>query len=80
MSFSAKFLKSRNGRILLSIILGFGLSTCFRLSCTGNKCVVIKAAPISKTKNKVYKFNNKCYTYSANPTSCKNTSNKILNF
>ena len=79
MSFS-NFLKSREGRILLSIILGFGLATCFRLSCTGNKCVTIKAAPISKTKDKVYKFNDKCYSYSSQPTSCKHVSAKIIDF
>jgi hypothetical protein len=79
MRFS-KFLKTPEGRILLSIILGFGLATCFRLSCTGNKCVTIKAAPISKTKDKVYKFKDKCYSYSAQPTSCKHVSAKIIDF
>lgn len=70
MSFSSKFIKSREGKILLSIVLGFGLATCFRLVCNGKQCVDIKAAPLNSVQNKVHKVNDKCYSYSLSPASC----------
>ena len=35
-----KFLSSRSGVIIMSIILGLGLSTLFRMSCTSRSCIV----------------------------------------
>ena len=54
-----KFLSSRSGVIIMSIILGLGLSTLFRMSCTSRSCIVYTAPDFSKKK--IIKYNNKCY-------------------
>ena len=53
------------GRILLSIILGLGLSTLFRKFCDNKNCYNFLGPEQEKIKNKIFSFdsgNNKCYT------------------
>ena len=38
------------GRIIISMLLGLGLSTIFRKACTNRSCLVFKAAPLNKIK------------------------------
>ena len=54
-----KFVGSRTAVIILSIILGLGLSCMFKMSCDSKNCLVYKAPDFSKKK--VIKYNNKCY-------------------
>ena len=54
-----KFISSRSGVIIMSIILGLGLSTLFRMSCNARSCIVYTAPDFSKKK--IIKYNNKCY-------------------
>ena len=54
-----KFISSRSGVIIISIILGLGLSTLFRMSCTSRSCLVYKAPDFSEKK--IIKYNDKCY-------------------
>jgi hypothetical protein len=78
MNFS-KFLTDKNGRIISSIILGLGLSTLFRQICKGKNCVIQHAAPMNNIEGQVYKYNNKCYKYTASPVKC-DKNKKILQF
>ena len=54
-----KFMTSRSGVIIMSIILGLGLSTLFRMSCNSRSCLVYTAPDFSKKK--LIKYNGKCY-------------------
>ncbi len=54
-----KFISSRSGVIIMSIILGLGLSTLFRMSCNSRSCLVYSAPDFSKKK--IIKYNDKCY-------------------
>ena len=63
-------LHSKNGRILMSILLGIGISTLFRKACKERNCLVFKAPSFDKIKDKVFKFDNKCYTYKENMKHC----------
>ena len=54
-----KFISSRSGVIIMSIILGLGLSTLFRMSCNSRSCIVYNAPDFSKKK--IIKYNDKCY-------------------
>ena len=74
-----KFLKNDTGRLLLSVLLGLGLSAMFRTICKGNKCVIFKAPNIKEYQNKIYKYNNKCYKYSTQATKC-DKSKRIIPF
>uniref|UniRef100_A0A6C0JLY0 Uncharacterized protein n=1 Tax=viral metagenome TaxID=1070528 RepID=A0A6C0JLY0_9ZZZZ len=72
-----KFLKGRTGKIFISIILGLGLSTIFKVSCDSNNCVVIQKSPDFKDK-KIIKYNKKCYEPIENMETC-NEKKKIIN-
>jgi hypothetical protein len=66
-----KFVHSNTGKILMSIILGIGLATFFRSVCIGRNCRVFSSPPIEEIDEQTYKFNDKCYKYTAKTTSCK---------
>lgn len=63
------FLKTKTGKIIISLILGLGLSTLFRKSChvEGSiDCVEIQytGTDPNKIQKKTFKYsNNKCYKY-----------------
>lgn len=64
-------LKSETGKIIISIILGLGLATLFRRVCGESNCLVYKGISNSEIKGKVFKFNDKCYSYNIKAVSCK---------
>lgn len=62
--------KTDAGRIVLSILLGFGLATVFKKACTGNKCVIVKGPSIKEVKNSIYKIDDDCYKYVPYVSKC----------
>jgi hypothetical protein len=74
-----KFVHSKSGNIIMSILLGFGLATLFRSVCKDKECVIFHAPPLEEIKDKIYKFDNKCYKYVPVSTKC-DSSKKILGF
>lgn len=68
-------LKSPQGVILVSIILGLGLSCLFRQVCHGRNCIVYRPPPLSSLLGKYFKFGNECYQYSVEVIPC--TGNEI---
>ena len=71
-----KFIGSRTGVIVLSIILGLGLSCAFKISCDSANCTIFKG-PDFKEK-KIIKYNNKCYEANEEMEPC-NEKMKIIN-
>lgn len=67
-----KFLNIREGQIIISIILGLGLACLFRKVCNDNNCVIIKSPGKNEIENKVFKQDDKCYTYQPKKTKCEN--------
>ena len=65
-----KFVHSKTGRIIMSMLLGIGLATLFRTACKGRQCRIISSPPLSELQDQTYKFNNKCYTFETNPIDC----------
>lgn len=74
-----KLLNTKNGKIIISIILGLGLASIFRFSCKNNNCIIFKAPSIKKIRGKIFKFDNKCYKFNEVAGKC-NKNKKILNF
>jgi hypothetical protein len=74
-----KFLQSDYGKIIMSILLGFGLSTLFRKTCTGKKCMEFKGPDLHKIVGQPYKYDNSCYTFTPNAVKC-NSQKKIVRF
>jgi hypothetical protein len=65
-----KFLHTERGKIIMSILLGFGLASLFRTVCKDKNCIIFHAAPLDEIKDKIYKNNGKCVKYTPVATKC----------
>ena len=74
-----KLVHSKTGKVVLSILLGFGLASLFKRVCKGKDCHVFKAPPLEEIVEKSYRYNNKCYKYNSVATKCDN-SKQISHF
>jgi hypothetical protein len=79
MVYLSKFVHSNTGKIMMSILLGFGLATLFRAVCKGKGCLEFYAPSLDEINNKIYKIGNKCYKYTPKASKCDN-SKKIVDF
>jgi hypothetical protein len=73
------FLKSKYGRFILAIILGFGLSTLFRKTCKDKKCMKFKGPTLEEIEEKTYEYDKKCYQFDTKAVSC-NPVKRIVSF
>jgi hypothetical protein len=64
------FLKSKYGKFILAIILGFGLSTLFRKTCKDKKCIKFKGPSLEEIEKKTYEYDKKCYKFEPNVMKC----------
>jgi len=67
-----KFVHTETGKIIMSILLGFGLSSLFRKVCKDKECLKFHGPPLEKITDKIYKSKDKCVKY--NPVSAKCSS------
>jgi hypothetical protein len=65
-----KFVHTETGKIIMSILLGFGLASLFRTVCKGNNCILFRAPPLDDFNDKIYKNNGKCIKYVPVATKC----------
>ena len=70
-------MNSTKGKIIFSILLGFGIATLFRKACKNRNCLVFRAPVINKIKDKVFEFNYKFYHYTEKNTTCNSNKNII---
>lgn len=77
-----KFVHTPTGRIVMSILLGFGLASLFRTVCRNGNCAVFRAPPLEDFVDKIYRTNReKCVKYSLVPSTCsKDNNTKIIPF
>lgn len=71
---------TKNGKFLISILLGVGLSCIFRKSCEEKKCLVFKGPPAKDIDNTTYRFNEKCYRFKPTPVTCNPKKRKQVSF
>jgi len=74
-----KFVHTQTGKVIMSILLGFGLASLFRTICKGKDCLIFHAPPLDEFKDKIYKSNGKCVKYNSVPTKC-NSHIKTIDF
>ena len=74
-----KFVHTETGKIIMSILLGFGLASLFRTVCKDKECLIFYAPPLDKIQDKIYKSGEKCVKYSHMPTKC-NSNVKTVTF
>jgi hypothetical protein len=79
MVYFGKFVHTETGKLVMSILLGFGLASLFRSVCKGKDCIVFHAPPLEKIQDKVYKSGDKCYKFQAVASKC-DKSKKIVDF
>lgn len=65
-----QLINSKEGKYIISVILGLGLATMFREVCKDKTCIQFKAIGEKEIKDKVYKHDSKCYKYSLKSSSC----------
>jgi len=76
MDFS-KLLRSNAGRILISIILGLGISSLFRRECKDLECINFKGPSEEDIKDKLFRFNEKCFSISPRAATCDGNKKMI---
>jgi hypothetical protein len=72
-----KLIRTENGKMILSVLLGLGLASLFRRVCKGKNCSIVKSAPLDEINNKIYKSGNKCYKYDLQHTKCDKSKQTI---
>ena len=72
-----KFLNSKNGKYIMSIILGIGLSALFRKVCKRKECQIKMPPPFEELDDYTYKFNGDCYKYTKHAVKCNNNKQII---
>lgn len=76
-----KFVHTETGKILMSILLGFGLASLFRKVCKGKECIIFHAPSLDDFKDKIYKSDTgKCFKYKPVATKCSSMNAKIVDF
>jgi len=73
----SKFLHTKSGKYIMSVILGFGLATLFRVACKDKNCIIKYAPKAEDIDGKTYKFDNKCYNYSKSVQKCNSALETI---
>ena len=63
-------LQTKTGGVIISVILGLGLSTLFAKSC-GKNCTVIKPVDPSQMVGKSFKYDNQCVKFVPEYSPCK---------
>jgi len=76
-----KFVHTGTGKILMSILLGFGLASLFRKVCKDKECIIFHAPSLNEFKDKIYKNDTgKCFKYNPVATKCSSMNAKIVSF
>ena len=72
-----RFVDSKEGIIIISFLLGFGLATLFRKVCNSRNCIVFKSPPLDELRTNTYQHNNKCYKFEENSIKCDKNKKKV---
>lgn len=65
-----KIIHSPYGRIISSMLLGFGLATLFRKACHDRNCIQFYAPSVDRIENQVYSFDGECYRFKPKMKKC----------
>lgn len=69
-----KFTHTQTGKIIMSVLLGFGLATImFRKVCKGKNCLKFKVPDNDYIKKTTFTHGDKCYNFFSHTVDCKNS-------
>jgi hypothetical protein len=63
-------INSSRGKLIIAVVLGFGLSTFFRKECKDEECMKFEAPPMDKINGQLFEYNTKCYRFKNTPGDC----------
>ena len=66
-----KFVHTKTGKIIMSVILGLGLASLFRKVCKNYDCIQLYAAPFKKIEGKIFQVGDKCVKYNYETAKCE---------
>jgi len=75
-----QIVNSPRSKIVIALLLGFGLSTFFRKSCSGEDCMDFKAPSLDNINGKIFKYNTKCYEFESMQQDCKEKNKRTVRF
>ena len=76
------FFNTNTGRILISLIWGFGLATLFKKTCRGDRCIVKSGPSPRDIENRVFTYQGlegSCFKYTPSISKCKTETQEIIN-
>jgi hypothetical protein len=73
----SKLIQTKTGKMMASIILGFGLATLFRTICKNKSCYTFVAPPLDEIDKQIYKHGDKCYRYQSSPIKCDSRKKSV---
>ncbi len=65
-----KLFKTREGRLIVSILWGLGLACLFRQVCRGRQCIIYEGPDPNAVSNQTFIQDNKCYRFYPKSTTC----------
>ena len=72
-----ELMASKIGKIAISILLGVGLASMFRKTCSDSECYEFKGPKQEEIKNSTYRFGDKCYSFAPQAVSCDSTKVEV---
>ena len=75
------FFNTKNGKILISLIWGFGLATFFKKTCRGDRCIVMNAPVPKDVEDKTFSYQGmegSCFKFSPKIAKCKNDNEETI--
>ena len=74
----ANMLRSDNGKLIISIIIGLGLAALFHQACKDRNCVIITAPSIQQVHGNIFKHKGKCYKFKSKEAKCTNKEHMVM--
>ena len=72
-----RLLYSKYSKVIISILLGIGLSTIFRKICNERNCLKFVAPNFNEIKGKTFKHNNECYKFQEKQATCNKEKKQV---
>jgi hypothetical protein len=72
------FIHSEAGSIIISILWGFALAMLFRRVCTDRDCITVYGPKPADVRDKILKWNQRCYKVVPRETSCDDPDTTII--
>ena len=74
----SKFIHTPTGKLIMSIIFGFGLASFFRTVCKEKNCLIFQATDLTEIEGKIFQQDDKCYKFKPEYTKCDSKKKDVV--